>query len=348
MSSEDNRIDEYLWDPGATPDPDVQAIERRLEGVRFDAARHPIVFPPLPSRLPARRTASLRTTFALAAAAAVVLAVGIAAWWSWRWTWTPGASWATEIDSVSQPAPGIRTALAVDKPLQLPPTNSARVNIARIGTMRVAPGSAITLAETTSVRHRVVLDRGAVSVRIFAPPGMFAFGTPSGTVRDLGCIFDLAVDRDGTARLRVDTGWVQMDNDFGESLIPAGASASMHRLLRPGVPIYDDASDAFARAVRSAQDGGDAAEQSELETILGTARRRDVLTLLMLAKDSRTDLRRRLLLRAAELWPPPSGVSVESIVAGDRDPLWQWHAALDLPPLKSWWRNWRDALPWRQ
>ena len=341
MTAEDNR---YLWDPAAAPDPDVQALERRLEGARFDPARRPIVLPSVPVRAGLR----LRATFAFAAAAVAVFALGVAAWWSWRSTWTAGAAWAAEIESVSQPARPIRTALAVDHPLRLAPTESARVNIARIGTMRVAPGSAITLAETTSARHRVVLDRGAASVRIWAPPGMFAFRTPSGTVRDLGCIFNLAVDPDGTARVRVDTGWVQIDNDFGQSLVPAGASASMRRLSRPAVPIYDDASDAFRQAVRAAQDGGDLAERSEMATILRTARRRDVLTLLMLANASGTDLKRELLMRAAQLWPPPSGVSVDAIAAGDRDALWRWHGSLDLPPVKSWWRNWRDALPWAQ
>src|SRR5262249_4454250 len=154
--------------------------------------------------------------------------------------------------------------------------------------------------------------------------GMFAFRTPAGTVRDLGCIFDLSVDAEGTSRVRVDTGWVQMDNDFGESLVPAGAVAEMRRLARPGVPIYLNSSDVFAAAVRAAQEGGDAAGRREVDTIVHTARRRDTLTLLMLANVSATDVKIVLLARAAELWPPPSGVSVDAIAAGDRDQLWKW------------------------
>jgi hypothetical protein len=113
------------------------------------------------------------------------------------------------------------------------------------------------------------------------------------------------------------------------------------------VPVYLDASDEFAAAVRAAQDGGDLAERRELGTIVRTGRRRDVLTLLMLANVSAADTKHVLLTRAAELWPPPAGVSIEAIGAGDRDQLWKWHSTLDLPPVKNWWRNWRDALPWR-
>jgi hypothetical protein len=49
--------------------------------------------------------------------------------------------------------------------------------------------------------------------------------------------------------------------------------------------------------------------------------------------------------RAADLWPPPAGVTVSGILRGNRDALWQWRDTLPLPPPKSWLRNWRDALP---
>src|SRR5258708_6757232 len=84
-----------------------------------------------------------------------------------------------------------------------------------------------------------------------------------------------------------------------------------------------------------------------VEELLRTARRRDVLTLLMFANVSEPSVKREVLTRAAGLWPPPSGVTADGILAGDKEQLWIWHGSLDLPPVKSWWRNWRDALPWR-
>ncbi len=342
MNADEERRNSYLWDPAADPDPDVRALEERLAPARFDPVRRPLTL----HHVPAARILAFRTAAALAAAAVVVIAVGVAAYWSWHWSWTSGASWSAEIDDTAGKRVAATT-LAVDKTLQLEQTHSARVEIARIGIMHISPGSSLTLAETASARHRVVFDRGAVSVRLWAPPGVFAFRTPSGTIRDLGCIFDLTVDAEGTSRVRVDTGWVQMDNDFGETLVPAGAAAEMRRVARPGVPIFTDSSAVFDAAVRAAQNGGDAGERRELDTILHTARHRDVLTLLMLANASPADLKKVLLDRAAALWPPPAGVSVDAIVAGDRDQLWKWHDALDLPPVKSWWRNWRDALPAR-
>ena len=202
------------------------------------------------------------------------------------------------------------------------------------------------LSETRSTRHRVQLDRGAVRVRVWAPPGRFAFQTPAGSVIDLGCIFELSVDAEGSARVRVDTGWVELANDWGESLVPAGASSTMAAAFKPGVPIYDDAPAMFAANVRTLErTSDDAARVRAIGAIVASARVRDVLTLLVLADAAPPGARRPLLTRAARLFPPPADVSVEAILAGERDQLWRWYGALDVPPAKSWWLNWRDALP---
>jgi hypothetical protein len=212
--------------------------------------------------------------------------------------------------------------------------------------MHIAPGSALTVSESTSKRHRVLLHRGSVSVRVWAPPAALAFRTPAGNVIDLGCVFDLSVDADGTSRLRVDTGWVQMENGWGESLVPAGASSIMTAAARPGVPVFDDAAPEFAAGVRTIErDPAAAARNGTLDAVLRTARARDVLTLLTLTAVSPASARRPIVDRAAQLLPPPSSVNVSAVVEGNREQLWGWYRTLDLPPAKSWWLNWRDALP---
>ena len=343
MTTEDDwQIDPYLWDPAAPASGDVQAVERALAAARFDRVRRPLRrLPPLPARRPTYG----RALFALAASAALLVA-GVTAFWSWRWSWPASAPWPVTTEASSSNAMPVRGQLRIDQPMELGATTSARIEIARIGTMRVEPGSALTLSMTSSARHRVLLDRGTVRVRVWAPPGRFAFQTPAGSVIDLGCIFDLSVDSGGTSRVRVDTGWVQLSNGWGEALVPAGASSIMTAAVRPGVPIYDDSRPGFAVGVRALEHPLDeAGRAAAIDAVVQTARARDVLTLLMLANASEDLLKRPLLERAAELLPPPSGVTVEAIVAGNNGQLWRWYGTLDLPPAKSWWLNWRDALP---
>lgn len=332
----DDRLDAYLWDPAAPPDEGVLAIEKRLAPARFD-----------PYVRPLSHDRSARTHATLPgmhwwrglAAAAVVLLVAGAALLEWRWTWPEGRAWRVESAAAGSP-----DRLAVGETLQTAPTQTAVVRIARIGTMQVARDTAVTLRMTEGNRHRLLLDRGAVHVRVWAPPSSVAFQTAAGQVFDMGCEFDLRVDGPASY-VRVTSGWVQLENDLGESLVPEGASASMTRTTRPGVPVFDDAPGPFRDAVRAIEAGRGG--QHDVESMVELARPRDVLTLLILIEIGVAG-RDQLAARAAALAPPPQDVSVEAIVRGETKLLWRWRNTLPLPPVKGgWWMNWRDALPFR-
>ena len=86
MNQPDDRLDAYLWDPNATPDPSVAEIERRLAPVRFDPLTHPL--PEDPARVDrsfaGRRM--LRSRWIQLAAAACLLIVAGVGFSAWRWT----------------------------------------------------------------------------------------------------------------------------------------------------------------------------------------------------------------------------------------------------------------------
>jgi hypothetical protein len=322
----DDRIDAYLWDPTATPAPEVQAVERRLEPLRLTTE----------FRAAASVRRRRRWPLVLAAAAAMLVATG-ASVWIWRLSWPESRPWTLASTSASAP-----DRLAVGAPFELSPADRADVDIARIGTMAVGGDSRVTLLSTQGTRHRLSLDRGTVRVRIWAPPNSVVFRTPAGEVIDLGCEFELTAGADRT-HVRVLSGWVQIENTIQESLIPAGASGEMRPGRPPSIPVFDDAPPALAAAVRAIERGdGDASAHAA--TIAATARLRDVYTLLMIV-DRGLPGRERVAVRAAELAPPPDDVTVNGVLRGDRDALWHWRDTLLLPPAKSWLRNWRDALP---
>ena len=329
----DDRLDAYLWDPAAPPDASVQRIERQLSPVTFDPAANPL--PPGQTSRPGAHATTTPWLHGLMAAAALLLVAGVALA-AWRWTWPEGRAW-----SVAAAPAGTPEVLAVGAPLVTPPSNPALVRIARIGTMRVAGGSALTLRSTSSNRHHLVLERGAVHVRVWAPPFSVAFQTPAGEVFDMGCEFELTVTGDASV-VRVTSGWVQLENFSGEAVVPAGASTTMREGRRPGVAVFDDGPQAFRDAVRAVEESGD---EGALEQILALARPRDVLTLLQLVQRD-TAGAPRLAQRAFELGRPPDPGDLERVIAGDRAALDRWMNSLPLPAPKSgWWWNWRDALP---
>ena len=325
---EDDKTLDYLWDPAAPEDSKVRAIEQQLRPLRFDPSAHPLKLAP---RSPQRRVTGI--VWKLAAAAAVIIATGVG-FSQWRFTWPDGRAWSVSGQSTAS------SQLEVGGTLEVPSSGQAVVDVARIGTMRVEGGSRVTLRSTQGTRHRLRMEAGQVHVRVWAPPGSVAFQTPTGEVIDMGCEFDLYVEAD-VSRLQVRSGWVQMENTLGESLIPAGASGEMRSDLLPGVPVFDNAGPSFLAAVRQLERTGDA---PSLRSVLGSARPQDVLTLLMLIVRG-VPGSDELVVRAAELSPPPGGVTVGQVVRGDRDAVWLWRDSLPLPPAKGWLRNWKDALP---
>jgi hypothetical protein len=319
----------YLWDRSAPVDADAAAIERALGEFTFTPEAQP-------ARL-GKTDTRYRFSTGLLLAASLLLASG-AGFYFWRLSWPAGQSWTI--------TRGAEPTLAVGATLQTHASEQAQIDIARIGTMKVGESTSLSLTTTTSTRHRLEMTRGTIDVRVWAPPARFAIHTPAGDVIDLGCVFRLEVEDAGTVKLRVETGWVQLANAFGESLIPAGASSSMAAGQRPLVPLYDDAAAPFAVAVRGWENTGDLAARAEFASAVTThARPRDVFTLLMLAVRASGRDRAAFITRAAELAPPPSTVSAEKVAAGDDEGLWVWRGALPLPPPKSWWRNWADVLP---
>jgi hypothetical protein len=337
---ESGPTNDYLWDPESSPAPEVTEVERMLEPLKFDPAAKPLVLPAQPV-VHARRW---RWTYSLAAAAVVFVAIGWAVS-TWKWSWPEGRAWTVNTwagGRTSGTTTGAPGRLAVGSALDLPETASARVDIARIGTMEIEGGARVMLRYTQGTRHRLTLERGTVRVRTWAPPGSVQFQTPAGEVIDMGCEFDLTAEPARTI-LRVRSGWVQLENGFAEVLIPAGASTEMRSDRAPGVAVYDDARPEFASAIRALETGaGD--RSAHLGVVASSARARDVYTLLTLAARNEPGSD-RLLTAAADLWPPPAGVTVSGILRGDRDALWRWRETLPLPPAKSWLRNWRDGLP---
>lgn len=329
----DDRLVAHLWDPAAPPDDAVRLIEERLAPLRFDPASAPLR--PGIAGAPAARTPRAPWIRGLAAAAAILVVTG-ASLAAWRWSWPDGRAWP-----VSAAAAGVPGALAVGAPFVTGASEAALVQVARIGTMRVAGGTALTLRSTSSNRHRLVLEAGAVRVRVWAPPFSLAVHTPAGDVFDMGCEFDLTVT--GTSSdVRVTSGWVQLENFSGESVVPAGASTVMREGQPPGVAVFDDAPDRFRTAVRRLDARED---EAALDDVVGLARARDMLTLLQLVQRGVTGAD-AIATRAFELAPPPDPEDLPRVLAGDRVALDRWMRALPLPPLKSgWWRNWRDALP---
>jgi anti-sigma factor RsiW len=301
--------------------------QRAVEDFRFAASMmaqiEPVAAPPLwPAIAAAQRSLDgappprwraavlLRFAAGMGAVAAVVAAAMV-----WRGGVPPerdGGPW--QIERVRA---GTLVTEHMDEGQSIQTADAARVTIrvGSFGTVDVERGSDVRLGPVRGQEYRIVLDRGTISARITAPPRLFFVDTPSSTVVDLGCAYTLTVDEGGIGLIRVTEGWTALEWRGRESVVPAGAIASTHPALGPGIPTFEDASPRLRSALDLVESGDRNA--ATLETVLREARPRDTLSLWHLL--ARVDGRARVAVfeRIAALSQLPASVDRTQVLALD-------------------------------
>jgi len=222
----------------------------------------------------------------------------------------------------------------------------ASIDVGSIGRVEVSPHTRLGLLSTKPGDYRMHLERGTIEAVITAPPGQFSVKTPSSTAVDLGCIYSLTVDEDGTGTVRVAFGWVGFEWRGRESFIPQGAVCLTRPGLGPGTPHYEDTSGAFRSALTTLDLRAGSPEEREaaLTIVLNEARLRDAMTLWHLLTRVDGPQVDRVYQRLAGFVAPPVGVTLDGIRAGKREMLDLWWDKLDLGTAQ-WWRMWRQQ--WR-
>jgi len=285
-----------------------------------------------------------RRAFAAAALACVALAAGAA----WVYLRPARPAWGVarlEGAPVIERAPVVeRGRLSVGDWLETDARSRARVEVANIGEVEVEPNTRVRLVETRLTEHRLELARGRLHARIWAPPRLFFVNTPSAVAADLGCAYTLEVDEAGAGLLRVTSGWVALEDENRESLVPAGAACTTRPGAGPGTPFFADAPEEMVAALSrfDFEDGGGEA----LAAVLATARDRDTLTLWHLIPRVGEADRLRVYERLAAAGPPPEGVTREAVLRLDRAALDRWKEELevrwlteDFPAVRKAWRK---------
>ncbi|HKO05601.1 MAG TPA: hypothetical protein VJW51_12670 [Candidatus Acidoferrales bacterium] len=340
---------DYLWDASGPPDPEIERLEQLLG--RYRQSDPPRPLPALPTARSWERVVWSRTFRAAALAGALAVLVLWIAPWMIRRVAQPGEAWEARALAGSPRINGRalagKGALRAGGLLETDRASQAELRIGMMGRVVVLPDSRLRLVETRPGRYRMALERGKIAARTFAPPFTFVVDTPGPTAYDVGCSFTLETDERGSGLLRVTSGWVQLELDDRQVLIPAGAAS----LLRPGgnlgTPYFEDASEAFRSALArmdfEQQDGS--ARAAALGDLLAAARPRDVFSFQEMLRTATGEERRRIIDHGLALLPPPAGVTRAGLLRGDDAMMYAWRQQLRLGEPKRWWIDWRDILP---
>lgn len=194
----------------------------------------------------------------------------------------------------------------------------ARIRVGDLGEIDIEPQTEIKIVETETSEYRMVLEKGKMSVRTSSAPKLFSIETISAHVVDLGCMYYLSVDENGTTTVQVKSGWVLMKNKNERVLIPENSicSATTNGI---GVPVSIYASHAFKESVGNFNLLTGSLE--ELKKILQQANQNDLITLFHLIKRLDQESREKIFNRISTLTNVPPRVNRDGIINGDKDIL---------------------------
>jgi hypothetical protein len=342
-------VNSYLWDKTGAAPPEVEQMEAAL--ARFRYQPQPLAWERATAFEKPRRLFAWRWAFVAAAAVVLIsMALSVAS----RFTWRPGEPWrVTALAGAPRIADSQFTGaakLSVGETLETDGASRARLHVASLGVIEVDPGTRLRLIATTAKHHRIALDYGTISARMWAPPFSLAVETQSAALFDLGCAFTMHAEPGGYGTVHVTSGWIKFEDSERNITVPAGGEAVTRPGIGPGTPYFSDAAPQFKLAIaRFDTHRGDAGVRAAaVDQIVAESRPRDAFTLLNLLHEVPAGEGGRILDRLSSFVPIPSGYTREDVLAF-RMPAMNayWDAVRDslhLDNPKSWIMNWRDLL----
>jgi FecR protein/Putative zinc-finger len=217
--------------------------------------------------------------------------------------------------------------IAVGETLITDAASRARVQVANIGQVEIAPNSRVKLLKTNEKEHRLSLETGILKAKIDAPPRLFIVDTPTAVAVDLGCEYTLEVDKSGNSKLHVTSGFVALERGGRESIVPAGAMALTKKGKGLGTPFFDDVSKDFQAAVQKFdfENGG----TESLNKILSEARSYDTLTLWHLLSRTQKEEREKVFAALLGFVKLPEGVTKDGVLKLNKKMLEQWRKDME-------------------
>jgi hypothetical protein len=210
------------------------------------------------------------------------------------------------------------------------------LDIASLGDVRLAAGTRVQVRAAGAERHELFVEEGSLHAFIIAAPRVFQVGSPAGLTIDLGCEYELDVQRDGTTHLSVRTGQVAFGADGREVYVPAGASCTAYPGGRISPPVFDDARDEFKALVAAAASGDLLAMKTGASALVEIESHDEGLPLFALLTDPGLPawIKEQIFEKLARGFDRPDGVTKEAVLAGDAAQVNAW-----IEESKHYWRR---------
>ncbi len=212
--------------------------------------------------------------------------------------------------------------------------SSARLQAGLAGKVDVKPGSAVKLLDTREPGYKLYLKLGKITANTAGSPKMLSVITPSASALDLGSIYSVEVNKDGSSFFSIESGSIIITSGGENEVLPAGIVCETAKDKRPGTPYRMNADTEF-KAALSRLDFGKGTKD-DLETLLSNADRKDALSLWYLLRDARPGEIQPIYDKLAGFIEPPDGVTLKGIKEGNKDMLLRWWDKLGYGSKSLW------------
>jgi FecR protein len=345
---------DYLWTKHGEPDAEIARLESLLSPYAFDTNTLTDVRArpnrALPAGIPGRARTHTRRRLLISTTAAFAALLVIVGWLNMRLQWPMAQAWSVKPVSgtitIDDRILSGRSLLSPGGVLRTGEHSAVQIEVARIGRVVVGQDSQVELVETRTGHHRLRLDHGQMSAKIWAPAASFGVQTPLANALDIGCEFTLSVTSAGSGLLQVRHGWVELEKYGLQSLIPEGAQAELDSKSGPGTPFDDHATARFRAALKAIDALGRSvpANDPAIEQLAEASSAKDAITLISLLTRYPQLADTPIYDRAIEVLPPPDGLTRDAVRYKNQVLMDDWWHKLPYSRVKSWWLRWPDLL----
>jgi hypothetical protein len=137
-------------------------------------------------------------------------------------------------------------------------------------------------------------------------------------------MYTLEVDDNGSTYLYVTSGWVALENNGQESIIPTGAMCETHKSSGTGTPYFKNSDEKFINTLKLFDSGE--RDVAIINTLLSSSKKDDLLSLWHIIPKVDEKSREAIFITMKEFIEMPDGVTKEQIMKADKksmDELWE-------------------------
>lgn len=196
----------------------------------------------------------------------------------------------------------------------------ARIEVPDIGTIDVNPFTVLTNVDK---KNTLEIKKGSITANFQNSKNIFHFIIPSANVSDfnLNSSYSITVSDEGISEISVSAGWVDVESDNAEVIIPKYYKVEVSKGKGCGIPFHFSADQEFIDLINEL---AFRSRETILSQIVKRASLKDAVTLWNIFSRVDHEYRKLVYKKLNELVPHPENIEEEKFLQLDEESMLKW------------------------